>query len=87
MTRNERRKAQRERATAKQERLVTRLACMNADKNRKIVRDNLSRPAVREHSIRSCLANLAGQSHRAYVCRVISSGPSESVAGLWNGLN
>lgn len=69
MTRNERRKSAKQRLELKSARIAkAELARLN-NGNRAIVKANLASPIVVETHIRSCLANLADQSHRGYVCR------------------
>lgn len=76
MTRNQRRKAARERLLRKQERIARAELGRQQDERRAIVQRNLSEPRKREYgNIRSCLGGIEGQSHRGYVCRATGAMP------------
>lgn len=66
-TRNERRKRAKARNLERSERIAK---AARAYEVAKIVRDNLSRPVERSYyPTVSCIGNMEGQSHRAYVCK------------------
>lgn len=74
LSRNARRMVNKQRAEAKTLRIKARIIGIYVDNQAEIVRRNMSRPPERNFYPPSCLNNLAGQSHRVYICRASGSG-------------
>ena len=66
-SRNERRKAARDRLVKKQERFIARVEAQRLENNRSIVADNMSKPMERNFYPGSNMGAFAGKSHRGYV--------------------
>lgn len=66
-TRNERRKAARDRLAAKQQRFLNRVEAARLENNRAIVADNMSKPVERNYYPSSNMGGFEGKSHRGYV--------------------
>lgn len=70
LTRNQRRKVARERLLAKSERIAKAELARQADERRALVQANKMAPKPERNAYpASCLANMQGSSHRAYICR------------------
>lgn len=74
LTRNQRRKAAREKQLAKAVRISNAAETVARNERNAIVASNLSKPRERNYyaSVRSCLDGIAGKSHRGYVCQNLS---------------
>lgn len=83
MTRNERRKAAKARLKAKQERFEARIEAQRLENVRTIVQRNLRSPIERNfYPKTSCIADMAGNSHRAYICRASGGMPRQRALAL-----
>lgn len=83
MTRNERRKAAKARLNAKLERIAKAELGRQADERRAIVKRNLASPIERNYyPARSCIAEMQGASHRAYICRASGGMPRQRALAL-----
>ncbi len=83
ISRNARRKLKRQREAAKLERLAKAELARRQDEVRDIVRRNLSGPKPSNvGNIRSCMSDLASQSHRGYVCRAGGQMPKQRAMAL-----
>ena len=74
LTRNQRRKAAREKRLAKAVRISNAANVQAIEARKAIVSRNLNSPRERNYyaSVRSCLDGIAGTSHRGYVCQNLS---------------
>lgn len=75
MTRNQRRKAARERLQAKQERFLARVAAARLEDVRNVVIENMGKPVERNFYPQSSMSEMQGQSHRGYICRASGGMP------------
>lgn len=82
-SRNERRKAAQARLLAKNERFLARVEACRVQTIKAVVRENMSnRKPERNYYPQSCLANMQGSSHRAYICRASGAMSKRSADAL-----